>query len=291
MTNIALASKALSVEISPLGAELQSIRDGEGRDYLHDGSSFWGGRAPLLFPIVGALKNDSHSVDGVAYHLPKHGFARNSLFDVAELRQDWALFRLTDSKATHAHYPYQFVLDVAFSISGSTLKTEATVTNTDMKPLPVAFGFHPAFKWPLPGAGAKLDHAIEFAENEPGALTRIDADGLVARQLPTPIVGKRLALRDDLFEDDALIFLDLKSRSLRFGPAEGGSPSLKIDFETMPHLGIWTKPGAPYLCIEPWSGYASPASYAGPLTEKPGSVNLAPGEAKTFAMSVELIGA
>ena len=78
-------------------------------------------------------------------------------------------------------------------------------------------------------------------------------------------------------------------RSLRFGPADGGAPSLKIDFESMPDLGIWTKPGAPLLCIEPWSGYASPATFSGPLTEKPGSVNLAPGEARAFAMSVELL--
>lgn len=289
MTNITLTSKALSAEISPLGAELQSIRDSQGRDYLHDGSSFWGCRAPLLFPIVGALKNDSHSVDGVAYHLPKHGFARDSVFDVAELRADRALFRLTDSEATRALYPYQFVLEAAFSLAGATLTMEATVTNADTRPLPVAFGFHPAFKWPLPGAGAKLDQAVDFAEDEPGPLTRIDAEGLVAREEPSPITRRRLALRDDFFDDDALIFLQLNSRSLRFGPSAGGSPSLKIDFPNMAHLGIWTKPGAPYLCIEPWSGYASPAGFTGPLTEKPGSLNLAPGAARAFTMSVELV--
>ena len=259
MTNLTLHSPSLSVEIAPLGAELQSIRDVAGRDYLHDGASFWTGRAPLLFPIVGALKNNTHVVDGIAYHLPKHGFARHSLFEVVEASADRARFRLTDSEATRAEYPFKFMLEARFSLMGTKLTTAVTVTNTDTKPIPVAFGFHPAFRWPLPGAGAKLHQVIDFALDEPRPLTRINADGLIARQLESPVKGRRLLLADELFENDALIFLNLNSRSLRFGPANGGSPALRIDFESMPHLGIWTKPGAPYLCIEPWSGYASPA--------------------------------
>jgi len=289
MANITIHSSALRVEIAPLGAELQSIRDGAGRDYLHDGASFWSGRAPLLFPIVGALKEDTHKVDGRAYTLQKHGFARRSLFEVAEASPDRVLFRLTDSDATRDSYPYKFRLNAAFSIAGAKLTMAATVTNSDTQPIPVAFGFHPGFAWPLPGAGARLDQVIDFALDEPGPLTRIGADGLIARELESPVKGRRLALADDLFEGDALIFLNLNSRALRYGPAHGSSPALKIEFEGMPHLGIWTKPGAPFLCIEPWSGYASPNWFSGLLTEKPGSVNLMPGEAKPFVMSVELV--
>ena len=289
VTNTTIHSPALTVEIAPMGAELQSIRDTAGRDYLHDGSSFWGNRAPLLFPIVGALRDNTHAVDGTAYHLPKHGFARRSLFEGVDASADRAQFRLTDSEATRAEYPYRFMLEAEHALAGAKLTTSVTVTNTDTKPIPVACGFHPAFRWPLPGAGAKLDQVIDFALDEPGPLTRIDADGLIARQLASPIRRRRLLLANELFEDDALIFLGLNSRSLRFGPANGGSPSLKVDFESMPHLGIWTKPGAPFLCIEPWAGYSSPAEFSGPLTEKRGSVHLAPGETKAFAMSVELI--
>ncbi len=289
MTNITLHSPALSVEIAPMGAELQSIRDTAGRDFLHDGASFWASRAPLLFPIVGALKNNTHVVDGTAYYLPRHGFARQSLFDAVETSADRARFRLTDSEASRAEYPYKFMLEAEYALTGAQLAMSVTVTNTDTKPIPVAFGFHPAFKWPLPGAGAKLDQVVDFAVVEPGPLTRIDSDGLIACELESPVKGRLLTLADELFEDDALIFLSLKSRSLRFGPAKGGSPALEIDFEGMPYLGIWTKPGAPYLCIEPWSGYASPAAFSGPLTEKPGSVNLKPGEAKNFSMSVEVV--
>ncbi len=164
-----------------------------------------------------------------------------------------------------------------------------TVTNADTQAIPVAFGFHPAFLWPLPGAGSKLDQVIDFAVDEPGPLARLDANGLIADEIASPVKGSRLLLSDELFKDDALIFLRPNSRSLRFGPANGGSPALKVDFEGMPQLGIWTKPGAPYLCIEPWFGYSSPAEFSGPLSEKPGSINLAPGEAKTFAMSIELV--
>jgi galactose mutarotase-like enzyme len=203
---------------------------------------------------------------------------------------DRAVFRLGDSESTRAQYPYSFRLDVVHAVAGTKLTTTATVTNTDGEPIPVAFGFHPAFRWPLPGGADRLAHVIDFAQEEPEPIARIDADGLIAREEVTPVKRRRLALADALFDDDALIFLGLASRSLRYGPADGGSPALKIDFEGMPDLGIWTKPGgAPFLCIEPWSGYASPADFSGPLMEKPGSIALAPGLSKTFTMSVELV--
>ncbi len=286
---IVLQSSALSVEIAPLGAELQSIRDAQGRDYLHDGVAFWGGRAPLLFPIVGSIKDDRHSADGAVYTLPRHGFARNSLFEPVQTSQDRALLRLTDNEKTRAAYPYSFELDALFSLNGAKLTTAISVTNAGARAMPAAFGFHPAFKWPLPGAGARKDHVIDFAADEPDPIARLDADGLIARQEPSPVKGRRLLLKDELFEDDALIFLTLKSRALRYGPASGGSPALEIGFAGMPQLGVWTKPGAPFLCIEPWFGYASPSDFSGPLSEKPGSINLAPGETKTFAMSVEIV--
>ena len=290
MTHVTLCSSQLTVEIAHIGAELQTLRDAQDREYLHDGSSFWSGRAPLLFPIVGALKDNRHPVGGADYELPKHGFARHSTFDVIEATPETAVFRLGDSQGSRAHYPYGFRLDVAYELSGARLTTTATVANADDEPIPVAFGFHPAFRWPLPGGEPRLGHVIEFAEAEPAPIARIDADGLIARREPSPVEGRRLALSEALFEDDALIFLEPKSRSLRYGPAAGGSPSLRIDFPDMPQLGIWTKPGgAPFLCIEPWSGYASPAGFAGPLMEKPGSLVLAPGETRPFQMSIELI--
>jgi galactose mutarotase-like enzyme len=289
MTNIAIHSAAMHVEIARLGAELQSVRDAEGRDYLHDGASFWAARAPLLFPIVGALKDNRHIANGAAHTMQRHGFARHSQFDMVGSGPDRAHFRLSDSEETRAAYPYRFQLDAAYALQGARLTALITVTNTDSGPIPVAFGFHPAFKWPLPEAGTKFDHAIDFALSETAPVFRLNAEGLLARETPGPLKGRRLVLTDELFQEDALIFLTLNSRSLRFGPADGGLPALNLVFEGMPQLGIWTKPGAPFLCIEPWHGYASPAHFSGPLVEKPGSVNLAPGEAKSFGMSVELV--
>ena len=199
MTNITIHSPALSVEIAPMGAELQSIRDMAGRDYLHDGASFWASRAPLLFPIVGALKDNTHVVDGTAYYMQRHGFARHSMFEAVETSADRARFRLADSEATRAEYPYKFILEAEYALTGAKLTTSVTVTNTDTKPIPVAFGFHPAFRWPLPGAGAKLDQVVDFALDEPGPLTRIDSDGLIARELESPVKGRRLALADRAF--------------------------------------------------------------------------------------------
>ena len=181
MTTV-IQSAALSVEIAPLGAELRSIRDAQGRDYLHDGVSFWSGRAPLLFPIVGSIKDDRHVVDGKVYSLQRHGFARHSLFEAVQTSQDRALFRLADSEKTRAEYPYKFEIDAAFSLEGAKLAIAVSVTNAGGSPMPVAFGFHPAFKWPLPGAGAKQDYAIDFAADEPAPIARLDGDGLIARE-------------------------------------------------------------------------------------------------------------
>ncbi len=165
------------------------------------------------------------------------------------------------------------------------------MTNTDDKPIPVSCGFHPAFLWPLPGAGSRDAQVIEFDAAEIAPASRLDANGLLAgEEASARIDGRRLKIEDALFDDDALIFLQPASRGLVFGAADGTGPYLDIAFPEMPNLGIWTKPGgAPFLCIEPWYGYASPAGYEGSLMEKPGTAILTPGEIREFAMSVTLV--
>ncbi|HEY6814256.1 MAG TPA: aldose 1-epimerase family protein, partial [Croceibacterium sp.] len=165
----------------------------------------------------------------------------------------------------------------------------ARVRNPASEPLPFSFGFHPAFAWPLPGKAAKEDHAIEFEHEEPGRVRRIDADGLVARSEPTPVAGRTLALRHALFEDDALIWDRLASRRLAYG-APGGA-RLDIAFPDTPMLGVWQKPGARYVCIEPWAGIADPAGFAGDFRDKPGVIELEAGGSRTFRMEVTVRGA
>jgi galactose mutarotase-like enzyme len=291
VTDIAIASSRLAATLSPLGAELTSLTGPDGQALLwHGDGSWWRGRAPILFPIVGALSQNRHPVGGQFYDLPRHGFARTSTFEVAEQSADAVTFRLEDSPATRKSYPYAFQLDLSFSLDGDTLTTTATVTNTGDVDLPFSFGYHPAFLWPLPGAGGREAQVVEFEVEETEPASRIDQSGLLVGPEPVNrIVGRQLKLTDDLFDDDALLYLAPKSRKLRFGAADGSGTSLEVAFPDMPHLGIWTKPGgAPYLCIEPWQGYASPVGFAGPLTEKPGTIILAPGSSHSMTMAVTL---
>lgn len=286
---VGITSGTLSAQINPLGAELWSLTDSSGRQYMTDADpAFWTGHAPLLFPIVGALNGGRYRVDGRDYDLPKHGFARTSRFELVESDGARVLFRLTESEATLAAYPFRFVLEMEFALAGAALSMVATVRNPGSAPLPFSFGFHPAFAWPLPGGAAKEDHAIVFDREEPGVIRRIDGDGLVARSEATPVEGRTLQLRHDLFEDDALIWERLDSRALSYGAPDGAR--LAIAFPDTPMLGIWQKPGARYICIEPWAGMADPAGFAGDFRAKPGVMELEAGASRSFRMDVTVHG-
>ncbi|QCI93884.1 aldose 1-epimerase family protein [Novosphingobium sp. EMRT-2] len=284
---VTIASGALTVRVHPLGAELWSLRDAQGREFMTDADpAFWSGHAPLLFPIVGALAGDRYRIDGDTFTLPRHGFARRMPFELAARDDDRVTFRLTDSAATCAVYPFAFVLEMAFVVDGATLRMTATVSNPGARPLPFAFGYHPAFAWPLPGGATKAAHRVVFERDEPAALRVLDAaSGLVAPEpRATPVKGRELALSPDLFAADALIWDDLASRALSYG-ADGGS-WLDIAFPDTPMLGLWQKPGADYLCIEPWQGHADAVGFAGDFRERPGVVLLPPGEQRHFRMDV-----
>jgi len=282
---ITIASDNLTARINPLGAELWSLSDEAGQEYMTDADpAFWTGHAPLLFPIVGALKDGRYRLGAREYALPKHGFARTSLFTCVEADQSSVLFRLIGSEETRACYPFAFELLMAFRLRGWRLEMEATVRNTGDAALPFSFGFHPAFAWPLP-RGDKAQHRIIFAEEEPQPIRRIDADGLVLREpVTTPVHGRTFTPDAALFEADAMIWDNLHSRALTFG-VEGG-PKLDIAYPDLPMLGIWQKPGANYLCIEPWQGIADPQGFDGDFHDKPGVITLSPGGERSLRMDV-----
>jgi galactose mutarotase-like enzyme len=153
--------------------------------------------------------------------------------------------------------------------------------------MPASFGFHPALRWPLPYGQPRADHAIIFDQTEPAPVRRIDTDGLVRPEAyPTPVAGRTLALRDRLFIDDALIFDQIVSRRLRYGAMAG--PAIDIGFPDTELLGVWTKPGGDYICIEPWHGWADPEGFAGDIWSKPGVFRLAPGQARRCEMTIAL---
>jgi galactose mutarotase-like enzyme len=285
---IEIASDVLTASINPHGAELSHLRDAHGRELMTDADpAFWAGRAPLLFPIVGRLMDDRYRLDGQEYALPQHGFARRQRFELVEQAADRAVFRLRDNGATRAVYPFAFTLDAAFALAGATLRMDVTVINAGDKPMPASFGFHPAFAWPLPFGAAREDHRIVFEKVEPAELSAIIQGGWIAPESwPSPLEGRELRLSDALFERDALVWDRLESQSLRY---DGGSgPGLEIGFAGMPKLGLWTKPGARYVCVEPWHGIADPIGFAGEIWDKPGILRFEPGEARTFGMQVTL---
>ena len=288
-TCIALRSADLTAEVDPRGAQLSILRDRAGRDLLWNGDpAVWSGRAPLLFPIVGVLVNGSYRCNSRTYRLPRHGFARDRIFSIEQATPSTALFRLNADDASLSSYPFRFELAVRFELVGATLSMTTSISNRGDTDMPASFGYHPGFRWPLPFGQPRAAHFIEFETDEPAAVRRIDAAGLLTPERhSTPIANRRLGLTDALFREDVLIFDQLKSRSVIYGSAEG--PRLQISFPDTPYLGIWTKPGAPFICIEPWHGITDPEGFSGDFTQKPGVRNLKAGEAFSAKMDITLL--
>ncbi len=284
---IEIASETLAAAINPLGAELWSLRDSAGRELMTDADpAFWTGHAPLLFPVVGALRGGRYRLGAQEYAMSQHGFARRSEFGIVEQTDSRAVFRLVDTSETRVLYPFAFTLDAAFTLTGASLLIDVTVTNRGDGPMPASIGFHPAFAWPLPYGERRQDHRIVFAGDEPAALRQIGRDGLIAAGTrASPLEGRTLRLRDTLFENDALIWDPVASRSVTYGSAQG--PRLEVAWDAA-MLGVWTKPGAHYVCIEPWHGIADPEGFDGEIWDKPGILRFEPGEARTLSMGVTL---
>lgn len=272
--------------IARRGAELQSLRF-HGNDLLWDAAPLWPRHAPLLFPVVGGSRGDALRHAGTPYTMPKHGFARDRDFSWLERQPASCALELRDDETTRKQYPFPFRLKVRYTLEPSALRLDLDLANPGERPLPASLGLHPAFRWPLAPGTAKADHRLVFAQDEPGPLRRLDAHGLLSPgDQPTPIGGRVLALNEGLFQEDALIFLQPRSQSLRY-EAPGG-PSLHIAWEGFPHLGIWAKPdlGPSFLCIEPWHGHADPAGWEGDVTAKPGSFLLAPGATRRWSLTL-----
>jgi galactose mutarotase-like enzyme len=212
------------------------------------------------------------------------------VFAVVESSSSSAALRLSADQSTLAMYPFRFELDVRFSIEGHTLTMVTHVRNRGDEPMPASLGFHPGFRWPVPGGAARSAHYIEFSEDEPAPARRLDSRGLLSpARHPTPIVGRRLPLADTLFQNDALIFDDLRSRWVTYGA--DGTPRIRLGLGDAPYLGIWSKPGAGFVCIEPWHGIADSAGFTGDFRDKPQVFSISPGAAVVMPMMVTLLPA
>ena len=281
-----LHREGCEAEIAQTGAELQALRVG-GIDVLWGGGPLWPRRAPLLFPIVGGLKGDALHHQGSTFPMPRHGFARDRDFAWIRRGPTVCTLELKDDAGTRSAYPFPFRLEVSYELEPSGLHMRVTLENPGHAPLPASLGLHPAFRWPLVPGIPKAAHRLVFEAAELGPLRRLDADGLLEPgSYPSPILGRALPLNEDLFAQDALIFLEPRSRSIRFEAEEG--PALTLRWEGFPNLGIWTKPKPvpSFLCIEPWAGYASPADWEGDIADKPGGFLVAPGEPRQWALRI-----
>jgi galactose mutarotase-like enzyme len=227
-----------------------------------------------LFPIVGRLKNDALRHRGTMFPMTQHGFARDRRFDWIERGPKSCSLILTDDAQTRARYPFAFRLAVTFTVQEADLEVAFEVTNTGDETLPASIGAHPAFNWPLlPGSGKDV-YRLTFSNEEREPIRRLKDGLLRAIPEPTPIRGKTLALSEQLFQDDAVILDRPASTSVRYATDSGRS--IEVSWQGFRELGIWSKPGAPFLCIEPWHGFASPSDFDGEFTDKPGLMQIAP---------------
>jgi galactose mutarotase-like enzyme len=283
-----LSSGSLTAAVDPLGAQLSALCDADGRDLLWDGNpTVWSGRAPLLFPIVGALVDGRYRLGSNTYRLPRHGFARGKRFDLVQSRPESATFRLCADAATLEVYPFHFELDVEFALSGGMLTVTTRVRNQGRAEMPASVGYHPAFRWPLPYGQDRAAHVIEFAEDEAAPVRRLNAAGLLTPELhASPVVQRRIALTDALFSDDVVIFDDLRSRHLTYGAVAG--PRIRVTYADAVYLGLWSKPEARFICIEPWHGIADPQGFCGDFRSKPGVFIVPAGAAMETVMRIEL---
>jgi galactose mutarotase-like enzyme len=268
---VRLESGRASAELSLTGAEPLSWRVG-GRELLwHGDPAHWERRAPLLFPVVGASAGGRVRVGHQDYPMPRHGFARDALFTVRERAADSVRLQLKETDESWAHYPFRFVLDVTAVLTEASLALGVEVRNADTSDMPYAFGFHPAFPWPFDG-GAREDYAVAFECPERPEVPEITAEGLIAsRCRPVPCDGSSLPLDPALFQE-ALCFLNAHSQSLRFLAPTGAAIELTV--ENVPHFALWTKPDAPFLSLEAWTGHADPEGFEGELSERPSMIQL-----------------
>ena len=246
----------------------------DGRELIWGGDpGFWAGQAPILFPVVGASAGGVVRVEGRAHPMPQHGFARRLPFSLAERTEDSACLVLRDSTETLAAYPFPFRLDVIAHLDEDTLALTFAVTNTGSAEMPFSLGFHPAFPWPFDG-GPREAYAVAFEGDETGAIPDVAPGGLLRRgSRRLALDGRRLALDPSLFAE-ALCFLDARSRSLRFLSPSGTSITMETD--GFAHLALWTKPEAPFLSLEAWTGHADWDGFSGELRERASITLLAP---------------
>jgi len=287
-----LKNNVLTVTVSDHGAELQSIRKGE-TEYLWQGDPvYWGRRSPVLFPIVGSVWEKRYRVNGKEYGLGQHGFARDMDFTLVSASDTEVRYRLESDEETLKKYPFQFVLEIAYRLHGSSLDVIWEVVNPSDGEIYFQIGAHPAFIYPDYDSDKKERGFFVFDRKDGLECIRIKekgcVDALTKYPLEIPVDGRLPIERDTFDAIDTIMLQDSQIGRVDMLRADG-TPWLALSFDA-PVVGIWSPPGkvAPFICIEPWYGRCDRAGYEGEYKDKDWMNRLAPGEKFSSVYTIEI---
>ena len=275
-----IKNEQLSVEISSLGAELYSIKTNDGCEYLWQGNpEYWGGRAPIMFPICGRLFEGKYTYLGKEYSMPSHGIARSSEFSLKEQGDSFITLSLISNEETKKMYPFDFVFDVTFSLKGSSLVVSYKVTNKDTKELIFGVGGHPAFNVPLEKGLNFEDYRVEFDKSCEALRVDFSPTCFLTENDKNYTQGgtKAINLRHDLFDNDAIFLYNVPKKIKLY--SDKGEKSVTLKYDNMKYIGLWhaVKKDAPYLCIEPWTSIPATDGIVDDLTTKKEMIHLSQG--------------
>ena len=283
-----LQSGNYKISISSLGAELHSfIAIDSNEEYIWQGDpSVWAGRAPILFPIVGALKHGEAFINGKPYSINKHGFARNAEFEVVDASKESLTLRLASNAERYKIYPWEFQLDINFQLANNKLSIGYQISNFDKMPMLFNIGSHPAFRLPLRDS-QHSDYSIVFDKPETLALYDV-VDGLIGTEAAPYLHNENsITLSKEIFANDALVFRNIGSSEISLVHSQTG-PRVTVNTGNAPHLGIWAKPGAEYVCIEPWWGHADFTDADGDLAHKDSIQALGAGQVFSTGIAISV---
>ena len=264
---VTISNSIISASINTLGAELIRLEK-DSKNYIWSvDETYWNKTSPILFPIVGRLKNDTYSIDNKTYELPRHGFARNFEFQIVNQTESSVVFVLESNSETFKNYPFEFELRLEYELDENELKMKYFVENKSEATMPFSIGAHPAFAI----ENSFSDYSLKFNQTEEFISHELDNEQFSNSFRKINSENGQINLNYSLFEKDALVFKHLQSNKLTL--LKKNEPVFSVQFEGFPYLGIWTKPNAPFLCIEPWCGLADNVNHNGNIFEKEG-INL-----------------
>ena len=290
MAILTIENAFLKVGINKKGAELSSLFDK--RDSIEHmwkaDPAFWPRQAPILFPCIGESKEGKITVEGREYAMGRHGFARHELFAVVGQGKEHVEFELRSDPNTLRQYPFDFVFRVRYELEGAKLVQSFEVVNSGINEMGFQLGGHPAFSVPFREGEAYNDYEVRFDSSMSLNRWLLTKDGLYSGET-RPFLNNeaQFGLFYDLFKEDALVFKNISSKQVWIQHRNGGK-RLKMDYEGFPHLGIWSIPGADYVCLEPWIGCADAAVASADFFLKDSLVILKPRERFTTSFSVQL---